>query len=104
RRRAAQPILEHPRLDAGTMNIDLSHRRAIVTGAAQGIGRSIVEALARENVRVAAFDIDPEGLVRASEAGAAMTRTLDLADKEAVGRAVSDVACELGGIDILVNC
>jgi 3-oxoacyl-[acyl-carrier protein] reductase len=86
------------------MRIDLTHRRAIVTGAAQGIGRSIVQALAREGVRVAAFDLDEAGLLQATEAGATLTRTLDLADRNAVASAVQGVAEELGGIDILINC
>jgi 3-oxoacyl-[acyl-carrier protein] reductase len=86
------------------MKIDLSHRRAIVTGAAQGIGRSIVEALAREGACVAAFDLDDAGLRNATKAGAAVTHTLDLSDRSAVVNAVDDVAKEFGGIDILVNC
>ena len=86
------------------MNIDLSHRRAIVTGAAQGIGRSIVETLAREGARVAAFDLDEAGLREAAGQGAALTRTLDLSDRDAVKQAVGDVVGEFGGLDILVNC
>ena len=86
------------------MNLDLSHRRAIVTGAAQGIGRSIVEALVQEGARVAAFDLDEDGLRHATKAGAAFSRTLDLSDRSAVKSAVGDVAAEFGGVDILVNC
>jgi NAD(P)-dependent dehydrogenase (short-subunit alcohol dehydrogenase family) len=44
------------------MKLELAGRRAIVTGAAQGIGRAIVQALAAEGVQVAAFDIDAGGL------------------------------------------
>ncbi len=87
------------------MNIDLSHRRAIVTGAAQGIGRSIVEALAREGARVAAFDLDEDGLRQATRRAPRVSRTLDLSDRSAVRkrrRATSPT--EFGGVDILVNC
>jgi NAD(P)-dependent dehydrogenase (short-subunit alcohol dehydrogenase family) len=37
---------------------DLHCRRAIVTGAARGIGAAIVRALARSGVRVAIADLD----------------------------------------------
>ena len=86
------------------MKIDLSQRRAIVTGAAQGIGRSIVQAFAAEGVQVAALDIDDAGLQEAMAAGAKLKRTLDLSSRPAVMLAVQECAAELGGIDILVNC
>jgi len=79
-------------------------RRAIVTGAAQGIGRSVMQSLLAQGHKVAAFDLDAEGLKQAAEAGATLTRTLDLADRSAVAGAVSDIADVWGGIDILVNC
>lgn len=86
------------------MSTTPSRRRAIVTGAAQGIGRSVMQTLLAQGHRVAAFDLDAEGLQRAAEAGATLTRTLDLADRSAVAGAVKDIADEWGGIDILVNC
>ena len=86
------------------MKIDLSQRRAIVTGAAQGIGRSIVQAFAAEGVQVAALDMDAAGLQEAMAAGAKLTRTLDLSSRPSVVLAVQECAAELGGIDILVNC
>lgn len=86
------------------MKLELSGRRAIVTGAAQGIGRSIVQALHDEGVQVAAFDIDAAGLTNATQAGAVLTHTVDLADRTAVQAAVQHTADMLGGIDILVNC
>lgn len=79
-------------------------RRAIVTGAAQGIGRSVLQALAAQGVQVAAFDLDGAGLKQAAEAGAALTHQLDLSDRQAVRSAVQEVAAQLGGVDILVNC
>lgn len=86
------------------MKRDFTGRRAIVTGAAQGIGRSIVQALAHEGVQVAAFDIDAAGLQSATAAGAVAAHTVDLADRSAVHVAVQQTAEALGGIDILVNC
>lgn len=86
------------------MKTGLSQRRAIVTGAAQGIGRSIVQSLASEGVLVAAFDLNAEGLQAALAAGATRTHTLDLAQRMAVAEAVDTCAAQWGGIDILVNC
>ncbi|WP_394788685.1 SDR family NAD(P)-dependent oxidoreductase [Rhodoferax sp.] len=79
-------------------------RRAIVTGAAQGIGRCTVQALAAQGVQVAAFDMDAVGLQDATTAGAHLTRTLDLSRREAVVQAVHETVQQFGGIDILVNC
>ncbi|MBQ0823412.1 SDR family oxidoreductase [Microvirga sp. HBU67558] len=86
------------------MKLDFTNRRVAVTGAAQGIGRSIVRCLASEGARVWALDLDEAGLRIASEAGAVATRVLDLADRAAVGRVFEDMAESLGNIDILINC
>jgi 3-oxoacyl-[acyl-carrier protein] reductase len=86
------------------MKLDFANRRVAVTGAAQGIGRSIVQSLAAEGAHVWALDLDEAGLRVATDAGAKATRTVDLADRAAVGRAMGEMAEALGGIDILVNC
>lgn len=86
------------------MKLDFANRRVVVTGAAQGIGRTIVQSLAAEGAHVWALDLDEAGLRIASDAGAKATRTLDLADRAAVASAMDDMAQSLGGIDILVNC
>ncbi|MDF2799420.1 MAG: family oxidoreductase, partial [Devosia sp.] len=66
------------------MQLDFTGKRAVVTGAAQGIGRSIVAALADAGARVVALDLDPQGLLEAKAAGAEHTMTLDLADRSQV--------------------
>lgn len=86
------------------MNLHLSGRRAIVTGAAQGIGLSIVQAFVTEGMQVAAFDIDGTGLQAARAAGASLTTTIDLAERSSVAEAVDGAAKQFGGLDILVNC
>lgn len=86
------------------MKLDFTNRRVAVTGAAQGIGRSIVQSLAAEGAHVWALDLDEAGLRIAVEAGAKATRTLDLADRGSVNRAFGEMVEDLGGIDILVNC
>ncbi|MGF9759311.1 SDR family NAD(P)-dependent oxidoreductase [Microvirga sp. 0TCS3.31] len=86
------------------MKLDFTNRRVAVTGAAQGIGRRIVQSLAAEGAHVWAIDLDEAGLRVATEAGAKATRTLDLANRTAVADVFADMAESLGGVDILVNC
>jgi 3-oxoacyl-[acyl-carrier protein] reductase len=84
-------------------------RRALVTGAASGIGRATAALLAAEGARVAATDVALPGLeslaaeVRAA-GGALHPWQVDVADDASVRRVVAEVAARLGGVDILVNC
>ena len=79
----------------------LAGKRALVTAAAQGIGRASAEAFAREGALVVATDINDETLAALSEAVPAIeTRHLDVTD----GAAVSALATELGAVDVLFNC
>ncbi len=86
------------------MKIDLTGRRALVTGAARGIGLSIAGALAEHGASVALVDMLPEVEVAAAglPGGARAYRT-DVTDAEAVRTLVGRVTEDLGGLDILVN-
>jgi NAD(P)-dependent dehydrogenase (short-subunit alcohol dehydrogenase family) len=89
----------------------MTHERktAIVTGAAQGVGASIAERLARDGVkRFALIDRNAAGLdavaQRLRDGGAeAQTLVVDLADVDALILRVGALAEELRSIDILIN-
>ncbi len=86
------------------MAVDLSGRRAIVTGAASGIGRAIAQALARAGARVVLADLDArqgEPLAR-TLAGCSFQRT-DVSSRDDCRRLVDAAVERLGGVDILVN-
>ena len=68
-------------------------KRAIVTGAANGVGRSTVELLEEEGASVVGLDLqEREGVL-----------ACDVSDEESVRSAVASAARTLGGIDVVVN-
>lgn len=73
--------------------------RALVTGAAGGIGRAVVRALADEGARVAALDLPGAGRVPGSVA----SLEADVGDAEACAGAVEAAGAELGGLDWVVH-
>jgi NAD(P)-dependent dehydrogenase (short-subunit alcohol dehydrogenase family) len=83
----------------------LTGRRALVTGASQGIGRAVALALAREGARVAVAARTRSALEQvASECGPdALVVPLDVTDEDACRAAVARCDDELGGVDVLVN-
>jgi NAD(P)-dependent dehydrogenase (short-subunit alcohol dehydrogenase family) len=72
-------------------------RRVIVTGAAGGIGRAIVEALVSTGCRVAACDV-----TQAEIPGAAASAWFDVRDRTACEAAVGELVGALGGCDSVV--
>lgn len=90
------------------MDLGLEKKVAIVTGAAQGIGRAIALTLAAEGASVAAADINAEGAADvAAEAkrrgSEAVSVKADVSSREAVQAMVDEVTRRLGPVDILVN-
>jgi NAD(P)-dependent dehydrogenase (short-subunit alcohol dehydrogenase family) len=83
----------------------LEGKRAIVTGAGAGIGRSIALRFADEGARVAVADVDEEAAKRvASEIeGEALARRTNVARADEVEALVSDVVEAWGGLDVMVN-
>lgn len=75
----------------------LSGKTALVTAAAQGIGKASAELFAREGARVIATDINDDLLAHVQ---GCEPRRLNVLDPEAINA----LAAELGAIDVLFNC
>lgn len=78
---------------------------AVVTGAAEGIGRHVAARLAAEGAKVALLDRDAARL-KASATGIpdASSHVVDICDDAAVCAAFNAIMAEQGRIDIAVNC
>jgi meso-butanediol dehydrogenase / (S,S)-butanediol dehydrogenase / diacetyl reductase len=79
-------------------------KRAVVTGAAGGIGRATAAALVRHGARVAIADVNLEAATRtATELGtAALAVQMDVRERASVESGFAQALAELGGCDILV--
>src|SRR4051794_28121886 len=82
----------------------LSGKTALVTAAAQGIGRATALAFAREGAKVIATDVNLEKLSELTSGlqgtEGLTVRPLDVLDAQAI----QSLAAELGAVDVLVNC
>jgi NAD(P)-dependent dehydrogenase (short-subunit alcohol dehydrogenase family) len=77
---------------------------AIVTGGARGIGRAIVEVLAREGAKVVSTDINAEqGEQAARETGAARFMVHDVVEEDQWRKVIAATVEAFGRLDILVN-
>src|SRR4051794_2892759 len=88
------------------MDLGLADKRALVTGAATGIGRSTVLALAQEGVTVAALDIDESALAdlaKEAPTDSVVAVKADLSTGPGCASAAEEALQRLGGLDILVN-
>ncbi len=78
----------------------LTGKRALVTAAAQGIGRATARAFATEGARVIATDVNDDKLEELGGVPGIEIRHLDVTDADEV----LAIAADLGAIDVLFNC
>jgi len=91
-----------------SLKVDLSGQNAIVTGASQGLGRSMAIALGAAGARVACVARNEQKLAETVKAitdagGSAEVMAADVSIKDNVEKIVDTVAEEWGQLDILIN-
>ena len=87
------------------MDLKLSGRKAVGTGASRGIGRAIAVELAREGCDLALCARGTESLEALAKelGGTVYTQAVDVSDEQAVAGFVETAAQELSGLDIVVS-
>lgn len=87
----------------------VSGKKALITGAAGGLGEAMAFMLARQGATVAVTDIDADRATALAQAinaeipGAAFAYAHDVASEDDWTRVVAAAAADLGGLSVLVN-
>ena len=81
----------------------LSGKRAVVTGAAQGIGRGIAEAFVAEGAEVLLVDVNAGRLAASAQELGQEGLVADVSRKAEIERIFTHVSAKWGALDILVN-
>jgi meso-butanediol dehydrogenase/(S,S)-butanediol dehydrogenase/diacetyl reductase len=83
--------------------------RAIVTGAARGLGEGVAARLVRDGASVALIDVSPTVVetaarLQAQSSAAVSGLVADVADEAQVEAVLAEALTGLGGVDVLVSC
>ncbi len=87
---------------------NIERKRALLTGAASGIGRAMAMQMARRKTHLCLIDINPDGLEETAVAcrkhGVYVhTIVADLSHEKTIPAIADEVGDQLGGLDILIN-
>ena len=90
------------------MDLGLTGKKALVTGATRGIGRAIAETFAGEGVDLAICSRTAEAVEATakeleSRGVKVFAKAVDVGDGEALKSFITDSAAALGGLDILIS-
>lgn len=94
--------LEQSKLKKQKAKTPFTGRVALVTGAANGIGKAVVEALVEADASVIALDIDPQ-IEKTFKTKAVLGLYCDVTSISRLKKAVELGLCHFGGLDMLVN-
>ncbi len=87
--------------------LDLTGKRAVVTGGARGMGFAIAERFLKSGAAVSLWDLNAATLRSARDTLAALgsvdSQTVNVADYESVTAAAAKAVAAMGGVDLLVN-
>lgn len=105
-------LLEEAKLKRMPPEVEFSRQVALVTGAAQGIGRATAMRLASLGANVVALDLNEEKLLEAVEEMRTATKNphgsiavrCDVTDPKALQTAYEEAILQFGGVDIAVVC
>lgn len=103
RARAAAPRTASAGSRKGVLSFRFPARRVLVTGGASGIGREIVKEFSEAGCRVAFFDVDEAAGRETQRLLGARFYHLDMADFDAIEKALDALISAWGDIDIVVN-
>src|SRR5205823_5833697 len=98
-----------PARQDGTMDLELTGKRALVTGGSRGIGKAVARALTDEGCDVVIAARGKEALEQAASELAAATKrrvvpvVVDTSSAESITAMAAAAMEALGGVDILVN-
>src|SRR6185295_3889013 len=86
------------------MKVDLAGKVALVTGAAQGIGQAIADALAENGARVIYTDVQEQSAATAAARHAGCwSSAMDVTQPREIDAVIKQIVEREGRLDILVN-
>ena len=89
-------------------DLDLQGKRAVITGAAGGLGRAFAQGFAEAGAKVIVADINPDGIAETAQmirdaGGTAEPVTVDVTSATSCSALADAARTVFGGVDVLVN-